>query len=175
MRILDGGLGAWVAAGYELVDGVEHPVAGDIRVVFDDLYEGALATLTTIETAAVPERGVLVDMRSPERFRGEVEPVDPVAGHIPGARNVPGAALLDERGFFRSSAELAALFAEIGVGDAATVGVYCGSGVTAAVGVAALKLVGVDAALYPGSWSQWSAHPSGPVAVGDGDEAGDDR
>ncbi|WP_040833442.1 sulfurtransferase [Nocardia brevicatena] len=170
VRILDGGLGAWVAAGYELADGVERPVPGDIRVAFDDLYDGALTTLSTVETAAVPGRGVLVDARSPERFRGEMEPVDPVAGHIPGARNVPGTALLDGRGFFRPSAELVALFAEAGVGDAPTVGVYCGSGVTAAVGIAALKLVGIDAALYPGSWSQWSAHPSGPVAVGDADE-----
>jgi len=108
----------------------------------------------------------LLDARAPERFRGEVEPVDPVGGHIPGARNVPSTSVLDEDGGFLPNAVLATLFSERGVDRDAPVGVYCGSGVTAAVVVAALAACGTDAALFPGSWSQWSSEPARPVARG---------
>ncbi|MGV9675586.1 sulfurtransferase [Nocardia sp. NPDC003482] len=167
VRILDGGLTAWTAAGYDLATGTETPEPGDIEVTAEDLRHGELPTLTAAEAAAVPERGVLVDARAPERFRGEVEPVDPVAGHIPGARNVPSGAVLDDHGFFRPATELEAVFAHAGIRDAPTVGVYCGSGVTAAIDIAALTVLGVEAVLYPGSWSQWSSDPARPVATGD--------
>ena len=108
------------------------------------------------------------DARSPERFRGEVEPVDPVAGHIPGARNLPSTAVLAEDGTFLADTALQALCVRIGIGQSAEVGVYCGSGVTASVVVAALSAAGVDAALFPGSWSQWSSEPDRPVARGSG-------
>jgi thiosulfate/3-mercaptopyruvate sulfurtransferase len=111
----------------------------------------------TAEQAAVA--ATLLDARAPERFRGEVEPVDPVAGHIPGARNVPSTGLLSDDGRFLPGGELVRVF-----GGIEATGAYCGSGVTASVVVAALATVGVDAALYPGSWSEWCSDPTRPVA-----------
>lgn len=165
-RILDGGLGAWVAAGEELAKGAESPADGDVTLAHTDLYKGALATLTAEEVATFSDSGVLVDARAPERFRGEVEPVDPVAGHIPGAGNAPSTATLGEDGTFRDADELRELFASAGADGSEPVGVYCGSGVTAAVDLVALKITGVDAALFPGSWSQWSSDAANPVATG---------
>jgi len=107
---------------------------------------------------------VLVDARAPERFRGETEPVDPVAGHIPGAVNVPTTTNLAADGRFRSAAELQALYAAAGVDGTEDTAVYCGSGVTAAHDVLALEVAGIKAALYPGSWSGWITDPARPVA-----------
>ena len=166
VRILDGGLSAWVAAGQELAKGTESPAPGDITLAHGDLYNGALATLTAEEVTSFTDSGVLVDARAPERFRGEVEPVDPVAGHIPGAGNAPSTATLGEDGTFRDASQLRELFASAGADGSAPVGVYCGSGVTAAVDLVALKIAGVDATLFPGSWSQWSSDAANPVATG---------
>jgi thiosulfate/3-mercaptopyruvate sulfurtransferase len=157
VRILDGGLSAWTAAGGALEAGAVTPEPGDVVVSHDDLYAGALPTLDAEGAAALGAR--LLDARAPERFRGEVEPIDPVGGHIPGARNAPSTALLADDGRFLPDADLARA-----LGDPA--GVYCGSGVTASVVLAALAAVGVDAALYPGSWSEWSSNSALPVAVG---------
>uniref|UniRef100_A0A5Q5BR18 Thiosulfate sulfurtransferase n=1 Tax=Mycobacterium sp. (strain MCS) TaxID=164756 RepID=A0A5Q5BR18_MYCSS len=162
VRILDGGLAAWTAAGGALEAGAVTASPGDVTVLHDDLYRGALPTLTAGEVATFD--GVLLDSRAPERFRGEVEPVDPVAGHIPGAENVPSTALLTADGTFRPAADLAGVLDRVRGGDA---GVYCGSGVTAAVVVAALRAGGVQTRLFPGSWSQWCADPVRPVATGD--------
>jgi thiosulfate/3-mercaptopyruvate sulfurtransferase len=151
VRILDGGLAAWTA---ELESGHATPEPGDVTVSRDDLYHGALPTLTAEQAA---DTDVLLDARAPERFRGDVEPVDPVAGHIPGARNLPSTALLSEDGTFALD-RLPALDGPVGA--------YCGSGVTASVVVAALAASGVDAALYPGSWSEWSSDSTRGVAVG---------
>lgn len=161
VRILDGGLAAWTAAGGSLETGAVTASPGDVTVVHDDLYRGALPTLTAEEVVTFD--GVLLDARAPERFRGEVEPVDPVAGHIPGAENAPSTALLNADGTFRPAADLAGVLDRVR-GDA---GVYCGSGVTAAVVVAALRAAGVQTRLFPGSWSQWCADPARPVATGD--------
>ncbi|OBB06274.1 thiosulfate sulfurtransferase [Mycobacteriaceae bacterium 1482268.1] len=155
VRILDGGLAAWVAAGGALETGEITPRPGDVIVAYEDLYAGALPTLTADEAATA---GNLLDARAPERFRGDVEPIDPVAGHIPGARNVPSTSLLADDGTFLTEPEL-----EEFIGETADVGAYCGSGVTASVLVAALATLGVDAALYPGSWSEWSSEGSRPV------------
>jgi thiosulfate/3-mercaptopyruvate sulfurtransferase len=163
VRILDGGLSAWTAAGGALQSSVPTPVPGDVSVAHVDLHHGARATLTA-DQVAEGRAHTLLDARSPERFRGEVEPVDPVAGHIPGARNLPSTALLAGDGTFLADNEIRALLAERGVGDSA--GVYCGSGITAAVVVAGLCAAGVDAALFAGSWSQWSAEADRPVATG---------
>ncbi|MFE2994722.1 sulfurtransferase [Nocardia sp. NPDC059246] len=105
---------------------------------------------------------------------GAAEPVDPVAGHIPGARTLPSGSLLDDAGFFRPAAELEQRFGAVGAADASVVGVYCGSGVTAAVDIAALAVLGIGAALFPGSWSQWSANPALPVATGSSTARGED-
>ena len=161
VRILDGGLAAWKAAGGALESGPVDPEPGTVTVRHDDLYAGAMPTLTADQVNELP----LLDARAPERFRGEVEPVDPVAGHIPGARNLPSTSLLADDATLLPDADLVALLTDRGVGDA-PVGVYCGSGVTAAVAIAALTALGRDAALFPGSWSQWSAEPGRPVARG---------
>jgi thiosulfate/3-mercaptopyruvate sulfurtransferase len=157
VRILDGGLSAWAGP---LEIGSVTPEPGDMTVAHDDLYAGARPTLTAEQVAT---RGVmLLDARAPERFRGDVEPVDPVAGHIPGAQNMPSTDLLSDDGRFLSDADLSRVFDSV---DAST-GVYCGSGVTASVVLAALAAAGADAALFPGSWSEWSSDPSRPVARG---------
>lgn len=153
VRILDGGLAAWVAAGGDLDSGSVTVELGDVVVESEDLYRGGLPTLTADEASTLGPR--LVDARAPERFRGEVEPVDPVAGHIPGAVNLPSTSLLAQDGTFRPVQAL----------DVA--GAYCGSGVTASVVVAAYAAAGLPVALFPGSWSQWCAEPERPVATGE--------
>ena len=162
VRILDGGLAAWTAAGGAVHSCPVQPGEGDVTVVHDDLYAGGRPVLTADQVSAGAASTVL-DARAPERYRGEVEPVDPVAGHVPGARNLPSVALLDADGRFRSDAELAGLAEQAGAG--ASTGVYCGSGVTASVVLAALSAAGIDAALFPGSWSQWSGEGR-PAAQG---------
>lgn len=160
VRILDGGLAAWPA---DLQAGAVTPEPGNVTVAHDDLYAGARKAVTADEAVA---SGLLLDARAPERFRGESEPVDPVAGHIPGAVNVPSTSLLSADGALLTGADLTDLFSGYGVGPDVYVAVYCGSGVTAAVAIAALASVGVDAALFPGSWSQWSSEPDREVARG---------
>jgi len=101
-----------------------------------------------------------------KRYRGETEPVDPRAGHVPGAVSAPTTENLDADGRFLPVAALSERFAALGVRPGTTVGVYCGSGVAAAHEVAALAVAGIDAVLWPGSWSQWSAEPARPAATG---------
>ncbi|KUH67894.1 thiosulfate sulfurtransferase [Mycolicibacterium novocastrense] len=161
VRILDGGLAAWTAVGRQLESGIVEPAPGNVTVAHDDLYDGARPTVTA-DALLEPGRLVL-DARAPERFRGDVEPVDPVAGHIPGALNVPSTRLLTQDGALLDDDELARALGDVGDGEVA---VYCGSGVTAAVTIAGLAAAGVNAALFPGSWSQWSSDPSRPVARG---------
>lgn len=161
VRILDGGLRAWTGAGHALEAGPVEATRGDAVVLHEDLYAGAMPTLTADQAAEHPN---LLDARAPERFRGDVEPVDPVAGHIPGARNLPSTSVLTSAGTLLPDAEIAALGWSFGGSE--EVGVYCGSGITASVLVAALAAAGVNAALFPGSWSQWSAE-SRPVQTGD--------
>ncbi|PJK21163.1 sulfurtransferase [Mycolicibacterium goodii] len=163
VRILDGGFGAWVDGGGGVETGPVTPEPGDVHVTHYDLYRGALRTLTAGD---VQSAKALLDARAPERFRGEVEPVDPVAGHIPGAVNLPSTGLLNPDGTLRGEAEVQALLSDRGVTGAA-VGAYCGSGVTAALTVAGLAAAGVDAALFPGSWSEWVSDPDRPVARGE--------
>ena len=161
VRLLDGALPAWVAAGGELATDDVRPSPGTV-----ELTAGALPTLDLETVAALPATGgVLLDARAPERFRGETEPVDPKAGHIPGATSAPTGANLDPDGFFLPAARLRERFEGLGATDGTPVGVYCGSGVTAAHQAAALAIAGLDATLYPGSWSQWSNHDR-PVATG---------
>lgn len=162
VRLLDGGLQAWVDAGRPLEAGEVSPGAGTVN-----LGSGAMATIDGDEASRLAYDGVLLDARAAERYRGEVEPVDPRAGHIPGARS---AATTDNLGpdgqHFLPPDKLRARFAELGADGSRPVGVYCGSGVTAAHEIAALAIVGIDAALYPGSWSQWSTDPRRPAAQG---------
>ncbi|WP_213577745.1 sulfurtransferase [Rhodococcus sp. USK13] len=162
VALLDGGLRAWTESGNPTRSGDEHPHApGDVV-----LEAGHLPTLTADEAAALAVDGVLLDARAAERYTGETEPVDPRAGHIPGAISAPTAQNLTADGRFASVDVLRNRFAAVGAEQGAPVGVYCGSGVNAAHQIAALALAGVDAALYPGSWSQWSNDPDRPVATG---------
>ncbi len=161
VRLLDGGLDAWRRAGGPVESGDVVPAPGDVT-----LTGGGMPVLSIDEAAALPSSGVLLDARAGERYRGEAEPVDPRAGHVPGAVSAPTAENLTPDGTFRPAAELRERFAGLGVRPGAAVGVYCGSGVTAAHEVAALAAAGLDAALWPGSWSQWSAVPGRPAATG---------
>ncbi|MDF0512304.1 sulfurtransferase [Agromyces sp. H3Y2-19a] len=164
VRMLDGALAAWRAAGLPLETGDASPEPGDATAHF-----GGMPVIGIDEAAALPGRGVLLDARAVERYRGEVEPIDPRAGHIPGARSAPSGGSLDASGRFLPAEALRERFAAVGVvpESGAPVAAYCGSGVTAAHAVAALAIAGVDAALYPGSWSQWSNDETRPAATGD--------
>ena len=119
--------------------------------------------MPVVQASDVLDVEVLVDARAPERYAGETEPVDPVAGHIPGAVNVPTTDNLDERGRFRSPGRLRETYARVGAATSGSVAAYCGSGVTAAHDVLAMEVAGITAALYPGSWSGWIANPTRPV------------
>ncbi|WP_329363939.1 sulfurtransferase [Streptomyces sp. NBC_00669] len=162
VRVLDGGLAAWKAAGLPL--STEEPAPGDGDFV---PRPGALPVLDAAGAAELARRGLLLDARAGERYRGETEPIDPVAGHIPGAVSAPTTENVTADGLFRTPAELAARFAALGATPDAEVGVYCGSGVSAAHQILALAAAGVPAALYVGSWSEWGADPSRPVATGE--------
>jgi thiosulfate/3-mercaptopyruvate sulfurtransferase len=167
VRILDGALPAWVAAGLPLETGSAAPEPGDVT-----LTPGALPTLDGDAAADLARTGVLLDARAGERYRGEAEPMDPRAGHIPGAVSAPTVGNLDADGAFLPADALRDRYAALGIRPGDAVGVYCGSGVTAAHEIAALAIAGIDAALYPGSWSAWSNQPGRPVATG-ADPGGD--
>jgi thiosulfate/3-mercaptopyruvate sulfurtransferase len=171
VRLLDGGLAAWQAELLPVVEGEEPVAPGSVT-----LHAGVLPTLDADAAAALAPLGRLLDARAAERYRGEVEPVDPRAGHIPGAVSAPTAANVDADGRFLRADQLRARFETLGLraapaadahGPGFDVGVYCGSGVTAAHEAVALTLAGYTPALYPGSWSQWANLPDRPVATGD--------
>jgi thiosulfate/3-mercaptopyruvate sulfurtransferase len=162
VRVLDGGLATWTAAGGPLASGPEMPAKGDFAG-----EPGTMAVLDADSAAAMARAGGLLDARASERFRGDVEPMDRVGGHIPGARNLPMAAQLTPSGRFRDPDELRDGFAAAGIDPSVNVGAYCGSGITAAHTVLALELAGLEGALYPGSWSEWVTDSHRPVATGD--------
>jgi thiosulfate/3-mercaptopyruvate sulfurtransferase len=163
VRVLDGGYRAWVSAGLAVTGAEPGPAPGDFTA-----RPGHMPALDAAGAQATARAGRLLDARSAERYRGETEPVDPVAGHIPGAVSAPTTGNVNADGTFADAAELAARFAALGVtGDGTPIGAYCGSGVTAAHEILALALAGLPAALYVGSWSNWVADPGRPVATGD--------
>lgn len=165
VRLLDGGLQAWLDANGELESGEPvPPVPGSVTLSW-----GHMPVTDMAGAAELAAAGVLMDARAPERFRGENEPIDPQAGHIPGAVNVPAAGNLAEDGRYRTPAELQQRFSAAGADGSKPVGTYCGSGIYASAQVAALAMAGIEAALYPGSWSEWSSTPGQPVATGAAD------
>jgi thiosulfate/3-mercaptopyruvate sulfurtransferase len=161
--VLNGGFSGWLAAGHAIERGAVAVEPGDFVP-----HAGGMPLLDAAGAARVADAGVLLDARAPERFRGEAEPIDPVAGHIPGAVNLPASSLVGGGGRFLPAGALRERFASAGVDDGVSVGAYCGSGVSAAQEVLALSLAGFDAALYVGSWSDWIRDPSRPVATGGG-------
>ena len=166
VAVLDGGWAAWVADGRPTTAEAAQPAAGDVVV-----RPGAMPVLDADDVAALARSGVLLDARAAPRYRGETEPVDPKAGHIPGARNLPATEITGPDGRVRAPAELAEQFAARGATGATPVAAYCGSGVNAAALVLAAEHAGLRSpddpvALFPGSWSQWSSDPSRPVATG---------
>ena len=158
VRVLDGGWSAWVADGREADMSTLTPEPGD--------FTARPGALPLVEADRVREVDVLVDARAAERYRGETEPIDPVAGRIPGAVNVPSGRNLTGDGRFRPAAELREIYAEVGATPGADVAAYCGSGVTACHDLIAMEVAGITAALYPGSWSGWIADPERPVETG---------
>jgi len=160
VRVLDGGWAAWRERGGAVETGEAQPERGD--------FEPSPGVLPVVEAGDVLGVPVVVDARAPERYRGETEPIDPVAGRIPGAVNVPTSANLAADGRFRPPEQLRALYEAAGVptDGSQQLAVYCGSGVTAVHDILALELLGVRAALYPGSWSGWITDPQRPVATG---------
>ncbi|GHJ40638.1 sulfurtransferase [Streptomyces sp. TS71-3] len=188
VRVLDGGLGVWQGP-LESGESESRPEAGDFRPApgpsrsVSDLARSAEGNSPTISegsetgaeasglldadgAAALARSGVLLDARAAERYRGDVEPMDPVAGHIPGAVSAPTAENVTADGRFLPARELAERFAALGAAGGAEVGVYCGSGVSGAHEVLALAVAGIRADLYLGSWSEWSSDPDRPVATG---------
>ena len=173
VQVLDGGYLAWLAADLPIETG---PAPARAAGTFT-ARPGHLPLLDAEGAARMAREGVLLDARAAERYRGEVEPADPVAGHIPAAVNAPTSENLGPSGRFLEPGELRARFTGLGAGagaggapggpaEAVTTGVYCGSGVTAAHEVLALTIAGIPAALYLGSWSDWITDPARPVATG---------
>lgn len=175
VRVLDGGLPAWTAdPARAVVTGAEAaPTPGSLTV-----RAGGMPSIDADQAAAIADSpaALLIDARAAARYRGEIEPLDPVAGHIPGSVNLPIADLLTPAGTFRSPAELAAAFAAVGAGSSASpapagnviaglVAASCGSGIAACQLILAAEIAGLELALYPGSYSQWCALDR-PVAVG---------
>lgn len=162
VALLDGGFAKWSGEGRPTKSGVE---VRPQRVFVPHVQPQMIANVSEVEGLVGKSGWRLIDARAPERFRGEVEPVDKVAGHIPGAINVPFLENLDANGTFKSPAEIAERFKKAS-GSTPTdhLVVYCGSGVTACQNLLALEHAGMHGAkLYPGSWSEWSSDPSRPM------------
>ena len=189
VAVLDGGFRAWVAEGLPVTTSPTRTAQGDVVV-----HPGGMPVVDADGAAELARRGVLLDARAGARYRGEIEPVDARAGHVPGARNAPATEHLGADGRWLPPDAVAARYTALGVGGpdggaaervepgaiprpeptdpgGAGVGAYCGSGVIATAVVLAREYGGLrpaarPAALYAGSWSQWSADPRRPVATG---------
>jgi thiosulfate/3-mercaptopyruvate sulfurtransferase len=160
VRLLDGGLAAWQAAGNDVADEPAHPAkAGSITVT-----PGGMPTIEADEAAEIGRNGALLDARGKSAYEGEAD--KPATGHIPGAICAPAAVSLDSGGRFKPTEELQALFVELGADGTQPVGVYCGSGNAAAFEIAGMYAAGIEAPLYVGSWSAWTGDASRPVAKG---------
>lgn len=157
VAVLDGGWNAWIAKG--------GPVSTDVPQFFKTNFEGRPRRKWAVDKVQVDSLRdhsdvLIIDARAPERYRGEAEPIDPRAGHIPGALNFHYAQTVDAAtGTFRKPEDLKAEFEKFGAKDAETIISYCGSGITACTNVFALRLAGFESVLYEGSWSDWSSDP----------------
>jgi thiosulfate/3-mercaptopyruvate sulfurtransferase len=162
--LLDGGWQAWQAAGLAIETRVPD-VAPAIFIATP--HPELVVAAPTVEALRHNPATLLLDARAAERYEGRVEPIDPRAGHIPGAVSAPFAANITPDGRIRSAAELHARFAALGATTSETIVCYCGSGVTAAHNLFALELAGISGGLlYEGSWSDWSSDADRPAATG---------
>ena len=163
VSLLDGGWMEWLARGYLTESGAATvaPAQFTPRPHGDIVVDAA-----SVEALRHDQATLLLDARAAERYEGRVEPIDKRAGHIPGAKSAPYAANLNQDGSFKTAAELKARYDALGAAQATQIVCYCGSGVTAAHDLFALRLAGYDALLYEGSWSDWSSDPARPAASG---------
>ena len=164
VAVLDGGYPAWIAAGLNVSDQLPQPRPGNLTGTADSMM-----LLPLEQVAAFAEVGMLVDARTPERFRGEQEPIDPIAGHIPGAVNRPLQLNLTADGLFKPAEVLQQEWLSL-LGDyqPQQVAHYCGSGVTACHNMLSMEHAGLQGSkVYPGSWSEWICDPQRPVATGE--------
>ncbi|MDN5843597.1 MAG: sulfurtransferase [Alcaligenaceae bacterium] len=172
VSVLDGGWRAWVEAGGEVETGMRNPALTEAQAV-QGLALSGKPSMPAVDANEVlagldQEHFTLIDARSAQRYRGEVEPLDPAAGHIPGALNRPYQSNLQPDGRFKPADTLQAEFQTL-LGDQAGANVVhqCGSGISACHNLLAMELAGLHgSALYPGSWSEWCSDPSRPVATG---------
>ena len=167
VAVLDGGWQAWVAAGLPTTTEAAAPVQAGKPVEPGASLAGAVDANAVLANIAQPSFTV-IDARAANRYRGEVEPMDPVAGHIPGALNRPNGENLQADGRFKSAEQLRAEFASLLDGrDPASIVHQCGSGITACHNLLSMEIAGLAGSrLYPGSWSEWCSDPSRPVAKG---------
>ena len=162
VRLLDGGFAAWTAASLPTTREIVDPSPGDLVV-----RAGQMPELDADGAQRLARDGLLLDSRiAPNYEGGETASGEAPRGHVPGAINLPAAANLDTSGRFLDAVRLRDLYASIGVDGTRPVGLYCGAGVSAAHDLIALASIGIDAPMYVGSWSAWSADPSRPVARG---------
>lgn len=162
VRMLDGGFAAWQEAGLPVTAEPGRPMPGDV-----ELSPGHLKVLDADGAAALAQGGILLDSRiRPNYIGASVAPGEPRRGHIPGSVSAPAIDNLTEAGTFTDAETLRHLYAALGVDGSRPVGVSCGAGVSAAHAVAVLASIGIDAAMYPGSWSAWIADPARPVIIG---------
>ncbi len=166
VAVLDGGLQAWLGAGGAVTSGIDAPTAPSHFSLRAELRK--LATTSSVAANVGRPTQTLIDARGEPRFRGEVEPLDPVAGHIPGALNRPFGLNIGAEGKFKPAAQLRAEFERLLAGrDPATVVHHCGSGVSAIPNLLAMEVAGLGtSALYAGSWSEWCSDSTRPVAQG---------
>lgn len=161
VRLLDGGLAAWTRAGHPLTKDIPLPSPGDVT-----LSSGHLPVLDADAAASLAREGVLLDARGKAQYAGgPVKSGEAATGHIPGALSFPTTGNLTEDGHFADPETLKARFSTLGA-EGKKVGVYCGGGVAASHEIAALASIGLEAALFPGSWSAWSSDSKRPVATG---------
>lgn len=160
VRLLDGGLAAWQAAGHDTAAQPVHPAGtGDFTVI-----PGGLPVIDANDAAEIARKGALLDARGRTAYEGEAD--KPATGHIPGAICAAASNTLGADGCFKSTEDLRALFADLGADGTQPVGVYCGSGNAAAFELAGMYAAGLEAPLYVGSWSAWTGDPTRPVAQG---------